>query len=311
MEKRVAPCIEPSEGKPYSMMVEGRPKVAVLMAAYNGIAWISEQVDSILRQEHVDISLFISVDKSNDGTGAWVRALCRRDSRVTLLSDDVKFGSAGKNFFYLLSSLDLSTFDAVAFSDQDDIWHLDKIQRSWRHISGLTHAAYSSNVVAFWPSGRQKMIDKAQPKKQYDHFFEAAGPGCTYMITSEIAIEIKEIVSTSPDAKQVDLHDWFIYAYCRSRGYYWYIDQKPTLYYRQHESNHVGANNGLAAYRKRIKLISSGWYRQQVECIVKLIEPDLQHSLCSRWYLIKNFFRLRRKVIDSFFLLVLILLGRY
>lgn len=48
------------------------PKVAVLLAAYNGMAWIEAQLDSILKQANVCVSVFISVDTSSDGTGSVV-----------------------------------------------------------------------------------------------------------------------------------------------------------------------------------------------------------------------------------------------
>ena len=48
-----------------------QPKVAVLLAAYNGMQWIEEQLASILCQSGVDVSIHISIDTSNDGTEAW------------------------------------------------------------------------------------------------------------------------------------------------------------------------------------------------------------------------------------------------
>jgi glycosyltransferase involved in cell wall biosynthesis len=45
-----------------------RPKVLVLLAAFNGSDWIVEQIESILGQEGVDLSLLIGDDGSTDGT---------------------------------------------------------------------------------------------------------------------------------------------------------------------------------------------------------------------------------------------------
>ena len=39
-----------------------KPRVAILLAAFNGIDWIEEQINSILNQEDVNIEIFISVD---------------------------------------------------------------------------------------------------------------------------------------------------------------------------------------------------------------------------------------------------------
>ena len=54
------------------------PKCVVLMAAYNGIPFISEQIDSILSQAEVDVRLFVRDDGSSDGTrDRSSAALCR------------------------------------------------------------------------------------------------------------------------------------------------------------------------------------------------------------------------------------------
>lgn len=37
------------------------PRMAVLLAAYNGMAWLQQQVQSILAQQGVQVALFISV----------------------------------------------------------------------------------------------------------------------------------------------------------------------------------------------------------------------------------------------------------
>ena len=41
------------------------PKCVVLMASYNGIPFISEQIDSILSQAEVDVRLFVRDDGSS------------------------------------------------------------------------------------------------------------------------------------------------------------------------------------------------------------------------------------------------------
>ena len=43
-------------------------KVAVLMPVYNGEKFLKKQINSILNQKKVDITIFISVDKSTDNS---------------------------------------------------------------------------------------------------------------------------------------------------------------------------------------------------------------------------------------------------
>ena len=56
-------------------------------------------------------------------------------------------------------------------------WFKDKLIRAVSAIEENNCNAYSSNVTAFWPDGKEALIDKAQPLRKWDYFFEAAGPG--------------------------------------------------------------------------------------------------------------------------------------
>lgn len=140
-----------------------RPRIAVLLAAYNGVHWLPEQVTSILEQEDVDVALFISVDSSDDGTEAWCEALQASNPAVTVLPLGLRFGGAGKNFFRLLHDVELASFDAISLADQDDIWYPDKLARAYQYIA-QGNDAYSSNVLAFWPDGREMLVEKHQPR---------------------------------------------------------------------------------------------------------------------------------------------------
>ena len=105
---------------------------------------------------------------------------------------------------------------------------------------------------------------------------------------------------------QVKLHDWMIYAFFRSFSMPWYIDKIPSVYYRQHNSNEVGANNNLKAYLIRFLKIKDKWYRREVEKIVYLLkENEKEEIILDRKFLILNFYKLRRSSIDSFFLLLM------
>ncbi|MBI6557529.1 glycosyltransferase family 2 protein [Pseudomonas syringae] len=254
------------------------PTVAVLLAAYNGMAWIEAQLDSILKQKNVCVSVFISVDTSTDGTEAWCADYAQHHASISLLPPAGRFGGASRNFFRLIRDVDFSTFDYVAFSDQDDIWHPDKLQRAVAALAPGHHDAYSSNVTAFWPDGQRVLLDKAQPQVQWDYLFEAAGPGCTYVMNRRLADAFKSSLLSHWDAAQaVSLHDWYCYAFARSHGFRWLIDPVPGMDYRQHANNQVGANTGLASLISRLKKIADGWWAGQVLLIGQLIGDSQLH----------------------------------
>ncbi|ROM78201.1 glycosyl transferase [Pseudomonas brassicacearum] len=285
------------------------PKVAVLLAAYNGMQWIEEQLDSILAQVAVEVTLFISIDPSIDDTEAWCRGYAGSHQGVVVLPDVGKFGGASRNFFRLLRDVDIEGYDFIGFADQDDIWDRNKLQRAVQclHLKGVD--AYSSNVVAFWPNGRTVLLNKAQPQVKWDYLFEAAGPGCTYVMRNRLAMSLKfSMLDHWSELQSVSLHDWYFYAFARSHNYHWYIDPVPSMRYRQHENNQVGANSGLWALMARYKIIRDGWWLGQVRLIAALAsrspEPlpfrDLNFS---RIQLIKLSFKAwqcRRRLRDKF-----------
>ena len=298
-----------------------KPKIAVLMATYNGLSWLSEQVHSVLNQVNVDLFLYVSDDASSDGTYELIGKLAKADSRINLLPKIQRRGSAGKNFYRLVCDVDLAGFDYVAFADQDDIWNPDKLSSHIDLIKNSNAEAVSSNVIAFWLGGSQKLIGKSQPQKLYDYLFESAGPGCTFLMTPWLIGELKRQLLTNEAAKEVSLHDWLTYSICRAHGKPWLIDAIPSMQYRQHQHNVVGANSGLKAAFARLKKINSGWYRFEVELISRVVASistdkklyDFQkiirgRSLLDRFRLVPYAMQGRRKFSDRVVLVLSILL---
>ena len=290
-----------------------QPKIAVLLAAYNGMLWVEEQIDSINSQIEVDIDLFISVDLSTDGTYKWCQDLAKNNSYIKVLPYEERFGSAAKNFFRLIRDVDFSAYDYVALADQDDIWLPNKLIHAVETIKSKKVCALSSDVVAFFQDGRELLIKKSNPQKQFDHFFESAGPGCTYVIKSKALQQFKKFLILNWDkVNSITFHDWIIYAYFREHDLSWYIDAKPLMRYRRHESNVIGPNSGLDAYKKRLSMVKGNWYKKQVTSIHRLVDSDNQSGLkLDRLFLIKNFWQLRRHPKEAVALLLMLVFGIY
>jgi rhamnosyltransferase len=286
------------------------PKVAVLLAAFNGIRWIEEQLASIVGQSGVDVSVYISIDSSIDGTEVLCAAYASLHPGVVVLPPAGSFGGASRNFFRLIRDVPVEQYDFVAFADQDDIWYADKLERAVREIRSRTVDAYSSNVIAFWPTGRTHLLDKAQRQTAWDFLFEAAGPGCTYVLSRPFVSTLRNAVLTDWQAlQQVSLHDWYCYAFARSRGFKWFIDSRPSMSYRQHERNQVGANTGLNPLIARYKTIHDGWWFSQVRRIVHLVGLENDRFVRSwlslgRWQMLTlsmSAWKCRRRVRDKIF----------
>jgi rhamnosyltransferase len=260
------------------------PSVAVCLAAFNGMQYLQQQTESIFAQKAVDLTLFVSVDRSSDGTEAWFAGLQAENPRIVLLPCGEKFGGAARNFFRLLSEVDFSQFEYIAFADQDDIWQPEKLKRAITRLIEKRADGYSSDVLAFWELGRSRYIKKSYPQQRWDYLFESAGPGCTFVLTRRLASEIQILVRQKlPQILNVGLHDWFTYAFARANGYKWLIDDYASLQYRQHGNNQVGANTGFAAWVWRARQVLSGWGLNQARLIAEIVGAD-QDGFVQSWY---------------------------
>jgi glycosyltransferase involved in cell wall biosynthesis len=91
------------------------------MATYNGSAYLCEQLDSILSQLQADDELIISDDHSTDETQAILSGY--QDARIKIFKNPDKHGLV-QNFAYAMAQ---AKGNFIALSDQDDVWHPDKI----------------------------------------------------------------------------------------------------------------------------------------------------------------------------------------
>lgn len=246
------------------------PKVAVLLASYNGERYIIEQIESISRQVEVEPSIFISDDGSTDQTFSQIKqANVFMPGRIFFLygcrPQDLSKPCSANNFYYLVSSLDLpACFHWVAFADQDDVWDPRHLKRAISILGQDRFAGYSSSVIAFWPDGRKKLVNKNGRASTYNHLFEAPGPGCSFVLPRSsfdlLQAHLKQNLSL---AAKIDFHDWAIFAYIKVRCGSWFIDSWPSLHYRQHHNNVLGVQLTARTVSLRLKMLLGSWYRNQ------------------------------------------------
>lgn len=122
-----------------------KPSVLVMMATYNGEKYVAEQIDSILAQDGVDVTLFISDDGSSDGTPLICAHYAQNAPNVHFAVNENNKGLA-RNFMDMLYGTDATSFDYFAFSDQDDYWMSNKLGKAIEAIDSTgegPHLYYS------------------------------------------------------------------------------------------------------------------------------------------------------------------------
>lgn len=261
-----------------------RPRVLVLLAAYNGEAWIASQLESILAQDGVDAHICIRDDGSVDGT---VREIARfgTEQRINLSHDCRATGSAAQNFLALIRDNAAADFDFVAFADQDDIWHRGKLQRACDMLRAAASAGYSGATVATWPDGTTAVLRQATMSTAADFLFEGAGQGCTFVLRADFYQRVRQFALAHQSlTRALHYHDWMVYALARVWGYRWTFDSLPLTSYRQHDGNDTGARVAFAGLRKRFVLIRQRWYRSQIAAITAVCaEAAPANSVVARW----------------------------
>lgn len=288
-------------------------RICILLATFNGEAFIKEQIRTLLRQINVIITLIVSDDLSSDNT---LKILSKyKKFNIIFLNNSQRNGTAGKNFLSMIERVDFSAYDYIGFCDQDDIWYEDKLSNSVEFLEkNKQFIAVSSSVNAFWEDQNSIYVKKSYDQTDYDYIFEAAGPGCTYLMRSELILKIQKLLHSKRWIYQeVALHDWLVYSYARENGYNWCILPYSTLDYRQHSTNHLGVNHGLFAFSNRIRKFINGWYLDQVYAISRAVGSEfklnklfLSRSKPSSFYFM-NFWKIRRNKFEAFFLLICII----
>lgn len=263
-------------GESYETVSE--PSVGVMLATYNGAMFVDEQIASILGQHGVVATIYVRDDGSSDGTHDIVRSWSdNHPGRVVLLDDAPRrFGTASGNFFSMLADVRGLPHAYFAFSDQDDIWLPEKLQRAVGRLKESGASGYASNLTAFSEArGAEWTMAKAGPQKRFDHLFQAASAGCTYVFDQKAAELIAMRIGRVDDQDWWGVsHDWLCYSICRSHGLSWVIDDWSGIRYRQHEQNFFGAHSGVKGALKRLSLMREGWYRGTVVRNRRFLDPD-------------------------------------
>ena len=298
----------------------------MLLATHNGVRWLSEQLDSILDQSGVGVRVVALDDDSTDGTRELLERMSQKEPRLTLLPDQGRSGSAAANFYRLLLTASVDEDELVAFADQDDIWVEGKLARHAELLVDGGFDGVSSDVTAFRGDGARNLIRKSFPQRAYDYLLESPGPGSTFLMSHRLFSLARRVLGEPGSlAHQVDYHDWLLYALARARGWSWHIDDSPSVDYRQHDHNAMGANVGARSAVSRLKLIRQRWHRGQAVLLARIgigvaatsVRPGLERvlglltatGLRARWELARLSGQLRRRPRDRRIIGVLIATG--
>lgn len=226
--------------------------ISVAMTTYNGVQYITEQLDSIRLQTRKVDEIVIVDDGSSDNTMELVSDYATKhpECAIRLEQNETNLGYK-KNFHKAIS---LCQGDITFLCDQDDCWFENKVKKMCGVLENRPEiGVLSSAFIQMDGAG-----NKGEPKSAYqrkmgegdlvcvpieDIIFHNISQGCAMAMRKEVKeLFLKQFDETIP-------HDWIInvIAAIQKKCYYWNV---PMFFYRIHDKNTIGLNDNMALKKK-------------------------------------------------------------
>lgn len=212
-------------------------RILVIMSTYNGEMYLSEQIQSILDQVGVDLTLAIRDDGSEDNTAKIIRDFSEKDTRVIpIYGNNVGFR---KSFFNTLREYSDYDYDYYAFSDQDDVWlpeklaiavdRLDKIDKPIKmYTSSLNVVDQNLNPMYLNSFSKLKISYGSALSRQ-------RLAGCTMVFDKPLA-RLCQKYDMDKFQKDIISHDGAVYYICLACGGKIVYDNKSYIQFRRHNN---------------------------------------------------------------------------
>lgn len=222
-------------------------EIAILMATYMGEKFVGEQIESILKQTYQDWVLYIHDDGSKDKTLEIIDTYVKQYPEKIKIVEGESTGGARNNFLYLMTKVDASYYMCC---DQDDVWLPMKIEKTVSAMkeieqqndepvpclvfTDLTVVDGNLNVIAERMSQYQNLDCKNTEISRV--LMQNVVTGCTMMMNKPL----RDATIRYNCVDKIIMHDWWAALVAAQFGKMKFVEE-PTILYRQHGSNSVGA----------------------------------------------------------------------
>lgn len=267
-------------------------KVAILMGVYNGAHFLQKQLDSFSNQSFTNWELWVSDDGSSDDTIEIIQEFARSSvQKVNLIRGPRK--GVCENFVSLINNNQIKA-DLYAFSDQDDVWVVNKLERAtsfFKAIDPDVPALYCSRTLLIDESDAVIGVSPnySKPASFPNSLVQNIASGNTMVFNHKS----KLLLAFSSKNKFV-MHDWALYIVVTACNGLVYFDSEPSVYYRQHTSNLIGNGMNLKRRIRNFSAAISGrkasWNTININFIQELVPRMSKEAICvfNNFSLIRN-----------------------
>ena len=240
-------------------------KIAILLATRNGGRYLRQQLDSLFFQEVQGWRLLVSDDGSTDDTPDILNEYSQKyPGRITLVPHEEPTGSSKNNF--MLLTRQAGEFDYILYCDQDDVWLPQKVGMTLRK---MRETERGEAQVPCLVHSDLAVVDEAMRLKHASFFYSSMlradrdalnylliqniVTGCTMMINHALW----ELAARPLEGGDMRMHDGWFALIASAMGRIGFISL-PTMLYRQHGGNVVGAKDVrslryIASFAERLR----------------------------------------------------------
>jgi glycosyltransferase involved in cell wall biosynthesis len=232
--------------------VSANDGLVILLSSYNGARFITDQIESIRRQTLGSWTLLVRDDGSSDETVDMVEALAAADPRIVLLRDGRGNLGPPQSFGVLMEAALEAGAGYVAFADQDDIWHADKLEHQLEALR--TREAAVGSTVPLLVHSDLSVVDE-DLRLIHPSFLAFQGLGhdpeaplqmllAQNFVTGCTAVINRALLRAALPLPDVPMHDWWL-ALCAAALGEIRCCPRATVLYRQHDRNAAGGRGRM------------------------------------------------------------------
>lgn len=272
-------------------------RVTILMAVHEPGPELAEQLASFATQTHRDWRLIASDDSKTASARAALDRFEAEGHSVLMVQGPGQ--GPGPNFQFLLHQIDPVSSDFLAFSDQDDVWFPEKLERAIKALKAEEGPAlYCSRSLVTGPSLENPRLSPSRPRPLgfRNALVQNIAAGNTIMLNPEAARLAREAAA---EAGPILKFDWWLYQLLSACGARLIHDDHPTLYYRQHGRNAEGENRSTRAKADRLRRFLKGEWRDWTEAQLTALTESRHRFTPENQRVFDAFVRMRQARLPS------------
>lgn len=229
--------------------------ISVVMAVYNGEKYIKEQLDSLRDQTLKPDEVLIFDDRSTDNTFSFVKKYI---SKYNLQNWEIYLNKTNKGYSRNFSdAIRCAKGNIIFLADQDDIWHVDKIEKMKCIMEeNCDILLLVSNVHPFYVGENPQKVNLEKVYSRKDvikirdiyKWIKPMRPGCSMCFRKELIQDYDKVWFENYP------HDCLLWGLAVLSQNAW-LYNRETIEFRRHDTN--ASSRGMHRKDYRMEMIGN------------------------------------------------------